>query len=71
MPKALLTTQDRKLLLETKRVIEEMLEMQEILADKELMKSIKQSKRDLKAGRTMDLKQLKRGARFAKHNSTP
>ena len=55
-----LNTEDKKLLLETKRVMEEVLETQDILADKELMKSIKRSKKDLKAGRITDWEQLKR-----------
>lgn len=63
MSKTLLSTQDRKLLLETKRAMEEVLESQEILADRELMRSIKRSKQDLKAGRTVGWKQLKRELR--------
>jgi hypothetical protein len=63
MSKTLLSTQDRKLLLETKRAMEEVLESQEILADRELMRSIKRSKQDLKAGRTVDWEQLKRELR--------
>ena len=60
MSKTLLSNQDRKLLRETKKAIEEILETQEIMTDKELMKSIKRSKRDFKAGRTVDWEQLKR-----------
>jgi hypothetical protein len=62
MSKTLLSTQDRKLLLETKRAME-VLESQEILANRELMRSIKRSKQDLKAGRTVDWEQLKRELR--------
>ena len=60
MSKTLLSGQDRKLLAETKKAIEEVLETQEITADRELMKSIKRSKREVKAGRTVDWEQLKR-----------
>lgn len=59
----LLTNQDRKLLTETKKAMEEVLETQEILADKELMKSIKDSKQDLRKGRTLDWEKLKRELR--------
>ncbi len=60
MFKALLTAEDRKLLLETKRLMEEVLETEEILADKELMTSIRRSREDVKAGRVTSLEQLKR-----------
>jgi hypothetical protein len=59
LSKALLTAHDRKLLAETKKVMEEVLETQEILADKNLMKSIKHSKQDLKSGRIVEWVQLK------------
>lgn len=60
MAESLLSGRDRKLLMETKRVLDEVLETQEILSDKELMKSIENSKQDLKAGRTVTWEQLKR-----------
>jgi hypothetical protein len=63
MSKTLLTTRDRKLLMETKKAMEEVLETQEILADKELMHSIRLSKQDLKARRTIQCEQLKRELR--------
>ena len=59
MSKALLTAHDRKLLAETKKVMEEVLETQEILTDEHLMESIKRSKQDLKSGRIVEWEQLK------------
>ncbi|MHB8565625.1 MAG: hypothetical protein ACYC7D_04840 [Nitrososphaerales archaeon] len=59
MSRALLTSRDRKLIAETMKAMEEVLETEEILADKGLMDSIRQSKRDHKAGRTLQWEQLK------------
>jgi len=59
MSKALLTKRDRKLLTETKKIMEEILETQEVLADRRLVDSIKRSKRDLKSGRVLEWEQLK------------
>jgi hypothetical protein len=59
LSKALLTARDRKLLAETKKAMEEVLETQEILADEHLMKSIKRSKQDLKSDRIVEWEQLK------------
>jgi len=59
MAKSLLTQQDRRLLLETRSILEELLETEEILKDRALMKSIKQSRRDVKAGRVYSIGQLK------------
>jgi ribosomal protein L13E len=63
MAKSLLTQQDRRLLLETRDVLEELLETEEVLKDKVLMKSIKQSRKDVKAGRVYTLAELKRKLR--------
>ena len=60
MSKALLTRRDRKLLTETKKIMEEILETQEVLADRRLIDSIKRSKQDLKSGRVVAWEQLKR-----------
>ena len=60
MSKTLLTAKDKKLLLETKRLMEEVLETEEILADRELMTSIRRSLEDVKAGRVTSLEQLRR-----------
>ena len=63
MAKSLLTQQDRQLLLETRNILEELLETEEILRDKVLMRSIRQSRRDLKAGRVYTVAQLKQKLR--------
>lgn len=63
LAKSLLTHQDRQLLLETRNILDELLETEEILRDKTLMKSIRQSKRDVKAGRVYTLAQLKQKLR--------
>lgn len=63
LAKSLLTQQDRQLLLETRDVLEELLETEEILRDKALMKSIVQSRRDVKAGRFYTIAQLKQKLR--------
>jgi hypothetical protein len=63
LAKPLLTQQDRQLLLETRNILDELLETEEILRDKALMKSIRQSRRDLKAGRVHTLAQLKQELR--------
>lgn len=58
--KSLLSTQDRKLLLETRHLLEELLETEEVLRDKALMKSIRESQGDMKMGRVYTIEQLKR-----------
>ena len=60
MPETLLTAHDRKLLVETKKLMEEVLETEELLADKEFIDSIKRSKRDLRADKVVSWEQLKR-----------
>ncbi len=60
MPETLLTAHDRKLLVETKKLMEEVLETEELLADKEFIDSIKRSKQDLRAGKVVSWEQLKR-----------
>ena len=59
MAKSLLTQQDRRLLLETRTILEELLETEEVLRDRKLMASIKQSRRHVKAGRVYSIGQLK------------
>jgi len=51
------------LLLETRNVLEDLLETEEVLRDKVLMESIKRSRRDVKAGRVYTVAQLKRKLR--------
>jgi hypothetical protein len=63
MARSLLTQQDRKLLLETRNILEELLETEEALRDSALMESIKQSRTDVKAGRVYTFAQLKQKLR--------
>ena len=56
---------DRKLILETRhkldevtRLMEELLETIEILSDPEMMKSIREGLKDIKAGRVKDLRTI-------------
>jgi len=51
--------QERKLLSETRDILEELLETEEVLRDKALTKSIRDSKEDAKAGRLYTIEQLK------------
>jgi len=50
--KALLTDEDRELLKRVGRLLEELLETLEVLADEELLKAIMEAEEDVKAGRT-------------------
>jgi len=63
LAKSLLTHEDRQLLLATRNILDELLETEEILRDKPLMKSIRESKSDVKAGRVYTLAQLKQELR--------
>jgi len=63
LARSLLTQQDRQLLLETRNILEELLETEEVLRDKALMESIKQSRRDVKTGRVYTVAQLKQKLR--------
>jgi hypothetical protein len=58
--KSLLTSQDRKLLMETRCLLEELLETEEILRDKTLMRSIRASQREMRSGRLYTIEQVKR-----------
>jgi hypothetical protein len=51
------------LLLETRYLLEELLETEGVLEDKRLMKSIRQSQIDLRSGRVYTLEELKRRLR--------
>jgi hypothetical protein len=60
-----LDEEDRKLLIETSqkldkatKLMEELLETAEILSDKEMMKSIRQGQKDIKAGKVRELGSL-------------
>ncbi len=60
MGKSLLSAQDRKLLLDTRHILEELLETEEVLRDKRLMRSLRESRKDVKQGRSYSIEQLKR-----------
>jgi hypothetical protein len=55
----MLSAQERKLLLETRDILEELLETEEVLRDKALTKSIRDSQEDVKMGRLYTIEQLK------------
>ena len=55
----MLSAQERKLLSETRDILEELLETEEVLRDRALTKSIRDSQEDVKAGRLYTIKQLK------------
>ena len=63
MAKSLLSEQERKLLVETRDILDELLQTEEVLRDKALMKSIKDSRGDVKAGRLYTIEQLKKQLR--------
>jgi hypothetical protein len=63
LAKLLLSEQERKLLMETRDILQELLETEEVLRDKALMKSIKDSHGDVKAGRLYTIEQLKKQLR--------
>ena len=63
LARLLLYVQERKLLLETRNILEELLETVEVLRDKALMKSVKDSQRDVKRGRLCTVEQLKKQLR--------
>jgi ribosomal protein L13E len=51
------------LLLETRNILEELLETEEVLKDRTLMESIKQSRKDVKSGRVYSIAELKQRLR--------
>ena len=59
MAKSMLSAQERKLLSETRDILEELLETEEVLRDEVLMKSIRDSREDVKTGRLYTIEQLK------------
>jgi len=59
LAKSMLSAQERKLLLETRDILEELLETEEVLRDKALTKSIRDSQEDVKMGRLYTIEQLK------------
>jgi len=60
LAKSILSAQDRKLLLGTRHLLEDLLETEEVLRDKGLMKSIRESRRDVKSGKIYTIEKLKR-----------
>jgi len=65
MKETILTEEDRKNLKiiseelpKVRQLLEELIETMEILSDEELMKSIRESEKDLREGRTLTYKQL-------------
>jgi len=59
LAKSILSAQERKLLSETRDILEELLETEEVLRDKALTKSIRDSQEDVKAGRLCTIEELK------------
>ena len=59
MAKSILSAQERKLLSETRDILEELLETEEVLRDKALTKPIRNSQEHVKAGRLYTIGQLK------------
>jgi len=59
LAKSILSAQERKMLSETRDILEELLETEEVLRDKALTKSIRNSQEDVKAGRLYTIEQLK------------
>jgi len=55
----MLSAQEWKLLSETRDILEELLETEEVLRDKALTKSIRDSQEDAKMGRLYTIEQLK------------
>jgi len=59
LARSMLSAQERKLLLETRDILVELLETEEVLRDKALTKSIRDSQEDVKAGRLYTVEELK------------
>jgi len=59
LTKSMLSAQERKMLSETRDILEELLETEEVLRDRALTKSIRDSQEDVKAGRLYTIEELK------------
>jgi hypothetical protein len=59
LAKSMLSAQERKLLLETRDILEELLETEEVLRDRALTKSISDSQEDVRMGRLYTIEELK------------
>jgi hypothetical protein len=55
----MLSAQERKLLSETRDILEEILETEEVARDRSLMRSIRDSQEDVRMGRLYTIEQLK------------
>ena len=55
----MLSAQERKLLSETRDILEELLETEEVLRDRALTKSISDSQEDVRMGRLYTIEELK------------
>jgi hypothetical protein len=63
LARSMLSAQERKLLSETRDILEELLETEEVLRDRALMKSIRDSREDARMGRLYTVEELKRKLR--------
>ena len=63
MARSLLSAQEKKLLLETRDILDELLETEQVLEDETLMKSIRTSQRDLQVGKVYTIERLKKQLR--------
>ena len=63
LARSLLSAQEKKLLLETRDILEELLETEQVLEDETLMKSIRTSQRDLQVGKVYTIERLKKQLR--------
>jgi PHD/YefM family antitoxin component YafN of YafNO toxin-antitoxin module len=59
LAKSVLSAQEWKLLSERRDILEELLETEEVLRDKALTRSIRDSQEDVEAGRLYTIEQLK------------
>jgi hypothetical protein len=55
----MLSARERKMLSETRDILEELLETEEVLRDRRLMKSIRDSQEDVRMGSLYTIEQLK------------
>ena len=63
LARSLLSAQEKKLLLETRDILDELLETEQVLEDETLMKSIRTSQRDLQVGKVYTIERLKKQLR--------
>lgn len=63
LAKSMLSEQEKKLLFETRDLLDGLLETEQVLQDKALLRSIRASQRDAKAGRVYTIERLKKQLR--------